>query len=224
MYLSTYIGALIVALAALGAWVWTGMPEEHQVVDIMASREPDLALPVYAQFTVTQALKLDQPVDLTRLVVPIYFPAREVELLVSLRHEEQLVWRWRLKPAREGTSEVNLDLLSVRPAAGRFELTFAAPAITHEQRDAAPRLFIESDNGQYPGGNFRIADNEKEGDISLVVFERWTVRDRLMAAVERRPLRAAGTAGLALLGVVLAASLPSVLARIMWPGGAQEMR
>src|SRR5687768_4526035 len=117
MYLPTYIGAFIIAIAALAGWSWLGMPEENKVIDIMASREPDLALPVFAQFTVTQTLGLQKEVRLQRLEVPMYFPSRDVMIEVTLRHDQKLLWRWRLEPGAEGVNVVTLPLLSAEPVA-----------------------------------------------------------------------------------------------------------
>jgi len=223
MYLPTYIGAFIIAVSAIGAWSWLGTAEENKVVDIMASQEPELGLPVYAQFTVTQTFTLEKPTTLHRLQVPLYFPSREAALRVSLFNEDGLLWRWQVVPGQEGTIVVDLPMLSAWPQAGQLELTFAAPEFSHEEQAAAPRLFIESADEQYPPGHFRIAENDKHGDISFSLYERRTIRDRLLDAVSRRPLKVGGQAGAVMLVVLLAASLPSVLARTVRLARAKQV-
>jgi hypothetical protein len=216
MYLPTYIGAFIVLSALLGVWTWLDMPEENRVIDIMASREPDLALPVYAQFTVTQLLDLEKPVRLHHLEVPIYFPAQtEAEMLAEVRGGQQIIWRWRIRPEQTGVVVVHLPLLSAEPVSGQLELEFAAPGISHEGQADAPRLFVESADEQYPRGHYRIAENDKQGDVSLSLYEQRAVRDRLLEAAVRRPHKVAGQAVAAALGLLLVASLPSVLARTL---------
>jgi hypothetical protein len=221
MYLSTYIGAFIIAVASLGVWNWLGALEENKIIDIMASREPDLGLPVYAQFTVTQLFEVPEGRKLHRLEVPIYFPSGEIHVDNDLRYGQRSVWQWRVRPDQAGLMVARLPLLTAEPLAGQLELTFAAPHVSHDQQDVAPRLFIESADEQYPQGHYRIAANDKQGDVSLTVYEQRTVRDRIVELWTRRPLKVAGQAGALGLLMMLLASLPSVLVRMR--GGSHQV-
>jgi hypothetical protein len=139
MYLPTYIGAFIIMVAGLGAWQWLAMPEENNIIEIMASREPELALPVYAQFTVTQLLTLPREALLHRLEVPVYFPSRESHVTIDLRHEDTSLWRWFVQSDEEGITLLDLPLLSAAPLSGQVEVTFAARDISHDHQQTAPR-------------------------------------------------------------------------------------
>ena len=64
-------------------------------------------LPVYAQFVVTQTLNIADPVVMTKLIVPIYFPADTGEqLVIDLWRYETLVSRWRYRPRDVGQVEL----------------------------------------------------------------------------------------------------------------------
>lgn len=218
---SSYITALLVLLVVVGGWYILDQFEEDKVVDILAAREADLGLPIYAQFVATQKINLESRAVVTRLVVPVYFPAEDQELQIDLRHGDRLIQRWRYRPKTSGLTEANLVLEPPWALEGLLEVQFSALDIGHERAAQAPRLFVELANEQYPGGNYRVAENEKEGDISLAIMERRRVLDRVLTAWQRRPLKALAQVGLTTMVALLAVLLPGVLARVIRPGGAE---
>ena len=68
-----------------------------------------------------------------------------------------------------------------------------------------------------------MAENEKEGDISLAVMERRRVLDRVFTGWQRRPLKVLAQAGLTTMAALLAVSLPGVLTRVVRSGGAKQV-
>ena len=220
MSLSSYIAALLILLAAFGVWYWLDGLEENVVIDILASQEEELGLPIYAQFVATQALTLERPAAIKRVVVPVYFPAEDVGLTIDLLEEGVLVQRWRVKPSAVGIAEVDLELDPVWALAGQLAVRFSAAGVGHEQVEAAPRVFVESADGQYPGGHYRIADNDKQGDISLTVVEQRRVWERVLQMTRQQPLRVVAYVGSWVVAFVLLLALPFVLARVARPGGA----
>ncbi|MFH1353992.1 MAG: hypothetical protein ABIH36_01770 [bacterium] len=223
MSLSSYITVLLVVLIVVGGWYWLDRYEENTVIDILASREEDLALPVYAQFVITQRVTLADRATVTHLVVPVYFPSNKYALKIDLLSDGKLMQRWRRGSEAGGLEEIELVLEPPYTLEGGLEVQFSAVDITHEEAEVAPRVFVETANEQYPGGNYRIADNEKEGDISLKFVERRRVLDRYVLAGRQRPLKLLYGVGLGVLVVLLIVSLPSVLVRVLCQSGAEEV-
>ena len=223
MSLSSYITAVLVLLVVVSGWYFLDQFEEVKVVDILAAREANLGLPIYAQFVATQEINLESRAVVTRLVVPVFFPAEGQELQIDLWHSGRLIQRWRYKPGEIGLVEASLVLEPPWALAGLLEVQFSARGIGHHRAEQAPRLFVESANEQYPGGNYRVAENEKEGDISLAVMERRRVLDRVFTGWQRRPLKVLAQAGLTTMAALLAVSLPGVLTRVVRSGGAKQV-
>ncbi len=221
MSLSSYITALLVLLVGVGGWYLLDQFEEDTVVDILAAREIDLGLPIYAQFVATQKVSLERRTVVTRLVVPTYFPAEGQELQIDLRHGGRLIQRWRYQPLNSGLTEASLVLEPPWALDGLVEVQFSAVNIGHDRAAQAPRVFVESANEQYPGGNYRVVENEKEGDISLSIMERRRVLDRVLVAGQRRPLKVLAQVGLTAMVALLAVWLPGVLARVVRRGGVE---
>lgn len=223
MSLSSYITSLLVLLLVVGGWYILDQFEDNVLIDILASREEELALPIYAQFVTTQRVALKDRATVTHLIIPVYFPDNEHNLQIDLLYGSNLVQRWRRGSETGGVEELELTLGPPYTLEGELEVQFSAVDITHEEAEAAPRVFVETANEQYPGGNYRVAANEKEGDISLRLIERRRVLDRFMLAGQRRPLKLLYDIGLGALVVLLAVSLPGVIARVLRPSGMKEV-
>ena len=114
MSLSSYITVLLILLAGFGVWYWLDGLEENVVIDILASQERELGLPIYAQFVATQTLTLEKPTAVKRLMVPVYFLDAGSGLQVDLLKEGVLLQRWRVKPSAVGIAKLDLKLDPVR--------------------------------------------------------------------------------------------------------------
>lgn len=221
MHISSYLTILLLIGMVGGAWWWLNELEDHTVIHILASQEPDLGLPIFAQFTAVQIVTLDRPVVLGRLVVPVYFPVADTTLTVDLVSEEELLWRWRVRPLSLGTVPVDLPLPEIPVRAGQLAVEFSAAHVGHDRAAEAARLFVEPDDSKYAQGNYRIAGNQKQGDISLKVVERRSVKVRVWESFQQRPLVMVAAAGrVGLLGLLLLA-LPGVMASVIWPRRTQ---
>ena len=91
---------LLILLAGIGVWYRLDGLEENVVIDILASQEEKLGLPIYAQFVATQTLTLEKLIAVKRLVVPVYFPADDLGVQIDLLKEGMLVQRCALSPPR----------------------------------------------------------------------------------------------------------------------------
>ncbi|HLD25484.1 MAG TPA: hypothetical protein VJC05_00380 [Candidatus Andersenbacteria bacterium] len=217
MAVTTYITGLLAFVLVGGGWYLLAQTEENTVIDILASREPELAIPVFAQFVATQTLTLEALTSVERLIVPVHFPSEASMLQIDLTQRDRLLQRWRYQPRTTGIVEADLALEPLRLLEGEVEVHFSARGVDHEHKHEAVGVFIESADGHYPGGNYRIVDNQKVGDISLKVVEQRRKLDRLAIAWEKRPLRVIWQSGLGLLFALLFLSFPSVLRRTLPP-------
>lgn len=180
------------ALAAVGViWVATGVmwavylaePVEYQVVNITAATDvPDLGLPVFSQFVYTQRIVLHQPTLASRLEIPLWVPDKAPT--VRVRQAGVVVQEW----SRRG------DYVWPQPQelVGDVEIEISGRHLMHDEAEVAPRVFVESDDAAYPDGSYRVALNEKKGDIALTLYGQRTRGEALLAAWRDRPGQMAG--------------------------------
>lgn len=156
---------------------WLEQTHERVLVRIDSHQVPALAQPVFAQFIFTQTLELPEPVLVKRLEVPLYIPEGGRELRVSLRQNGQELATWQTPTGVSGVVPADLPLVQPTQLVGRFELEFNGSGIEHKDSGVAPRVFTETKDTAYPLGNYRIANNEKEGDIGLTSYEQVTNKE-----------------------------------------------
>jgi hypothetical protein len=192
---------------------WLGQYEEREAINILASREPELGLPIYSQFVVTQRIKFNRLTSVLALSFPVYFSSEDKKLQVEVLKDGRLVDRWRYVPKKPG--EVEEAWLLVRPAKlleGEVEIRFGAEDVSHEEKEEAPRIFADTEDAAYPDGNYRIAENEKKGDVGLKVIERVSRWDKKVDFWSEKPLELAMYAAKLLLVLLMVSALPFVIA------------
>lgn len=196
-----------------GGWLWLNGFEEKPGITIRAPYDlPEQGLPVFAQFTVTQRINLEKPLETVRLEVPVYWPRESEWLKVDLLEEGELKQRWRVRPpAEDDIVETELPLAAPLKLEGEIELAFSGEHVTHENKHKAPRIFIETADYVFPNGNYRIAENEKEGDVALAVVSRWKKIEEWLTWSQVNRFLALGQMLSGLAGMLLMWSLPSVL-------------
>ena len=174
MKYSLYVSVGLLLAVIYAGWWWGQQYEERMAVDILASHDsPELGLRVFAQFTVTQKLLLKDVVSATRLIVPMYFPEASEWIRVDLRRNGKLVQRWRYGSGMaDEIINVEFEIEPILLLDGEVEVVFSAEHIDHDKKGRAPRIFIEKADANYPDGNYRIANNEKEGDVALALIEQ----------------------------------------------------
>jgi len=162
MELAAKLSVLTGVLVGLSVGVYALQTEEYQLVKIMAASDrPELGQPVYAQFVYRQTLVLPEMAEVTRVEVPMYQPDASLKAEMGFEQRGQEV-------------EVVID----------------GGAISHEEKDRAPRVFVETDDQAYPDGNYRIASNEKKGDIGLTVWATRMIWQRWLAEGQDEPWEA----------------------------------
>lgn len=188
--------------------------EEAVGLEIRAPHDkPDQGLPVFAQFTVTQRLIGVEPMEAVRLEVPVYWPEDSEWLKVDLLQDGELRGRWRVQPPEQDViTEMQLAFMSPVRLEGDLEVKFSGEHIAHEDQAKAPRIFIESADYVFPNGNYRIAENEKEGDVA-VVFVGQIKRIELFAyKLHRKPSEFfSDVSRVVLLLLLLGAFVPSLV-------------
>ncbi len=221
MYLKTWIiivlHLIIWPTLAYGVFLYSSSYEEMSFVKILGSTEKELGLPVFAQFIVTQTLFFDRPLEATRLVVPMYIPEEPLPIKISLYQNGELVSRWRYPLEKmahqEGVIEAQLPFVFPIQLEGAYEMQFDGSEILHEEQAHAPRLFTESFDQAYPHGNYRIAENEKEGDVAMELFERKTQHVLFMEHTQANMLGTRTRVLIWISALILLACLPSVVLR-----------
>ena len=203
--------ALLVLAMSASAWWWFNQHSTHPIVVITAALDVvERGLPVYAQFTMAQTLHIPEPVRATHLTVPIYFPAEATQpLVVELWRYDRLVMRWRYYSEKSGTVvPVHLPLTPPQLLDGEMEVRFAASSIAHDQREMAPRLFIESADTYYPAGHYYISQNQKSGDIALALYGQSTNSQLFLQELKQQPLKATSRNSRWVLSAAVIALLP----------------
>ncbi len=172
--------------------LWLSRYEKRTAVNILASLEPELGLPIYSQFVVTQKINFEKLTSVTNISFPVYFPVEGYKLQIDMLRKGKLLERWRYEPKNPG--EVEEAALPVRPPRlleGDAEIRFSAVEIGHEDKDNVPRIFTDPEDGAYAGGNYRISENEKEGDVAMRIDERIRRWDKQIEFWEDEPIELA---------------------------------
>jgi hypothetical protein len=183
---------VIWSLLGSGIFFLATTSREMSVLRILGSTEKDLSLPVFAQFIVTQTLSFERPFFATELMIPLYLPSDPQPIKISLYQEGKLVTWWRYpfdsSVDSEGSKVAHLRFATPTLLQGKSELRFDGSSIAHDMQDHAPRLYTETFDGAYPQGNYRIAQNEKQGDIALEFIEQKTNSQLFWEKVQADPM------------------------------------
>lgn len=203
-------------LLLLGMYYYTQSVEVTAVRILAPTDDPLRRIKVYEKFMPIQLLRLSDPIRLTRVSIPLYTGTTHELLTVSLLRNGILLHRWRLDPNQweeNSVTEVHLDLPSPLLIDGDLEVVFAAPTIAIEHREEANQVFFEPADTYYPEGHFRIAGEDKRGDIGLSLIakkDRWELETRDWF---KDPVRYTARASLWLLFVPLLFSIPALIKR-----------
>src|SRR3989344_1270413 len=187
-------------------------PQQSEYLNINAARMTYLAQSVFAQFVFTQTLKFDRPARITELIVPMDLPENPLPLKIRLMQNGYSLGSWIYPLHKEtiGVREVHLPLTVPMLLHGDMEVVFDGSAIDHDHKDSAPGLFIEPKNEGYRGGNYRIANNEKGGDISLAFTETKTNYEIFLGQFRKNPLGIITFVCIAAAGIFAIALFPSI--------------
>jgi|SRR3989344_334088 len=186
--------------------------QESSYLTITAARETYLSQSVFAQFIYAQRLTFDRPARITELVVPMNLPENPLPLKIRLMQNGYSLGSWIYPLHKEtiGVREVHLPLTVPMLLHGDMEVVFDGSAIDHDHKDSAPGLFIEPKNEGYRGGNYRIANNEKGGDISLAFTETKTNYEIFLGQFRKNPLGIITFVCIAAAGIFAIALFPSI--------------
>ena len=161
-----------------GVFFYAATMNELLFLKILGSTEKDLSLPVFAQFIVTQTFDFSRPFSASEIALPLYLPSDPLPIKISLFQEDRLITWWQYPfpdaPRSEGRAVAHLRFIAPTILQGKSELRFDGSSITHDEQNRAPRLFTETFDAAYPDGNYRIARNEKQGDIAMQIMEQKT--------------------------------------------------
>lgn len=190
------ISVTLVGILLWWGWQWLQKTEEVTSLHISAAHDvPELHQPVYAQFSVTQRIVIPHLARINQLKIPIYVPKDPAALQIDLKRPSgTLLSRWRyIAEAKDyGTvTTLSLPLVPPRLLEDTLEITWQAPWVTHEKQHQALGLFLESSDEAYPAGNYRIADQEKKGDVALQLTELKSNYQILEEVWRDAPLQAA---------------------------------
>lgn len=166
---------------------WSKQVVSYSAINILAYRDPQFSLPIFAQFTATQTLRLSQIIRAKKLVVPMFVPTNAQPISVSLYRNGNLINTWSAPVDQAGIIEAEFPFGVPIVLDGELEILFDGNAIAYEHKDAAPSLFVEALDSAYPDGNYRIAQNNKAGDISLKIMAEKTNRDIVMEKIRGNP-------------------------------------
>lgn len=202
---------LVVEIAAIG-W-WLVQYELYQPLRIEAAFDVFLnGKPVYAQFIYAQHIVVPEPHEVVSIYVPLGKPLGSAERIsVALIRNGQTVFSWLDQNIPVGVSEVEFRLPEPTWLQGPFEFKFTAIDTTHDERDQAVRVFIETADANYPDGNYQIAGNAKQGDIGLRLQARRRVWQSLLKEWQSRPLNGTTKVLVVLATCLLVAVLPITL-------------
>lgn len=188
-----FLGILSVFYWGAGVWsVVTYFSISHDVVflSIQAAQLARLSHPVFAQFTATQTLHWDKPIAATRLEIPLYLPNNTEGIFIKLYDDKKLITWWRYAPPAHDNGVFMAELPFIVPTnlSGNIEVELDGSSIPYADSDRAPAFFAEPQDGAYPEGNYRIANNEKAGDIAMSIIVQKTNLQLFIDKFYQQPL------------------------------------
>lgn len=212
----------VVLLAAIAAAAWWHLDQVTQEpwLTIAAPLDAPNPLPVYDQFVVTQTIQAPGSALVTSMQIPLMIPTNTpVEPLhVKLRRGEKTVAAWHyLPPAEDATPNTiitaELPLTPPQLLDGTIEVIFSTPHVTAEHAGRALAVLVETAGDIFPAGSYRIADNEKHGDIGLTFISAVRGWHYLEEAWQQDAWNVATKTMLAVCGLILVWNVPYILAR-----------
>lgn len=173
-WIQAILHILIWSVVVWLAYTYANVARQFVFLTIQATREEYLAVPVFAQFTATQTLKLDRPALISELIVPLHVPERSLPLKIRLYNKGHVVgsWMYSATSNQKGVIDARFPMTVPMMLEGTMDVAFDGTAIPYDQKALALGIFIEPQDANYPNGNYRIAANEKQGDISLSLIEQ----------------------------------------------------
>ena len=191
--------------------------QEMPYLTITAARESYLAQSVFAQFVYAQKLTFDRPARITKLIVPMNLPDNPLPLKIRLMQEGKPIYSWifPLEEEKGGVVEAHLPFAAPTLLEGSVELIFDGSSIDHDHKEQAPGLFIEPKNEGYRGGNYRIADNQKQGDIALEFTETKTNYELFLERLEKNILGTISFLCITIAGMILLGLFPFMTVQML---------
>ncbi|MCE9642732.1 MAG: hypothetical protein K8Q97_00245 [Candidatus Andersenbacteria bacterium] len=178
-----------------GVVVWAAVVYSfisHDVIflNIQAAQLPRLSHLVFAQFTATQTLRWDTPTSITRIEIPLYVPSNSEQILIKLYQNKQLVtwWKYQAPSSDSGVVLAQLPFIVPTTLSGHIEVMLDGSSIPYTESGRAPAFFAEPQNSVYPNGNYRIASNEKDGDMAMSIIIQKTNLQLYIENFQRQPL------------------------------------
>lgn len=197
-------------------WHYVRTTEDYTPVEITAAHDvPENGLRVFAQFTVAQSLHFDQSHLVKALKIPIYWPEDSEWLRVDLTRNGRLVGRWRLQPLAESGTEVRqLSIETALLLDGDLEVLFDGQHVAYQDQDRAARIFIETSDQDYSKGHYRIAQNDKEGDIGMSFVAERIRWERFATEWGNNPAIMVDKILKLIYGIILVGCIPFVIADV----------
>ncbi len=157
------IALLASVLFALCTWLHTSL--EFTSIVITSSGK---TLHFFDTQAVTQKIMMEQAANIARIEIPWHPPTIDTPVMVEMRRNGKLLSRWRIRTIGDGSREVlSLSFPVPQYIDGSLDISFHAPEIDRKQLENVPKLFLEPFDGSFSSGNYRIGDDEKEGDIQM---------------------------------------------------------
>ncbi|MEO6077513.1 MAG: hypothetical protein ABIP54_01890 [Candidatus Andersenbacteria bacterium] len=167
----------IVAGIIYGLHSWATATQHLSLLRIQGGIEESLAVPVFAQFTAGQTLQLQGEHLVSEIILPLYIPEHAQQIKILLYQNNKLVNWWKEPINNQNTTGItyfHLPFIEPTVLSGNLDLQLNGTQITYTDNAEAPGFFIETQDRNYPLGNYRIANNEKSGDIAMQFIEEKT--------------------------------------------------
>ena len=205
-----YRGVLwIIALLTLITWLL--LSRNVKSIEIKAPQDTDAELPVYAQFTVTQTVRIDSPIRLSQVHIPVHTISQKYPVTVSINHQGKEVHSASVDLPSLGIDDVVIDLTTPVLVDGELRVTVNGGTYAVKEQDQAPRVFVDKDDQAYPGGNYSIAANQKKGDVSMSIYSAVSNAQHVSDLFQKRPFDTLAKALLLICAIAFVAEIPSIL-------------
>lgn len=172
LFFATWLGWII----TVGNYVQKYFSDTVQVqgVHLITPVHESAELPIYSKFYVTQTVSLSQPLEISRIVIPIHQPDGATNKIISSVQNDMGETAGNEFEVTGATKELIIPINFAKPSKSLTILLSASDVSWKVADTEAPRIYREKSLRGYREGKMTIAGIDKEGNIGLSVFATYT--------------------------------------------------
>jgi len=145
-----------------------------QVANLIAPVHESAELPIYSKFYVTQTVSLSQPLNISKIVIPIHQPDGATSKIISSVQNDAGETVGNEFEVTGATKELTIPI-NFEKTSKNLTFLLSASDVSWKVADTeAPRVYREKSLRGYRDGKMTVAGIDKEGNIGMSIFATFT--------------------------------------------------